>query len=98
MAFDNLKVKWNGQIPKANGKFITKGLALHDHGRVAHAAAAHLVSGDAHHEANPVAHTGAAFQLGAQTGFHSELLALGETHAGGLTGQFQLPAIEHFGT
>jgi hypothetical protein len=98
MAFDNLKVVWNGTIPKASGKFITKGLATHNHGHVAHAAAAQLVSGDAHHDANPAAHTGAAIQSGAQTGFHSELLALGDAHAGGLTAQFQLPPIEHFGT
>jgi hypothetical protein len=97
MAFDNLKVKWNGKIPTGHGKLVTTGLAVHDHGRAVHAAAANLVSDDVHHDANPAAHTGAAIQSGAQSGFHTELLSLG-AHAGDLTGQFQLPPIEHFGS
>jgi hypothetical protein len=96
MAFDNLKVKWNGKIPKGHGKLITTGLGNHEHGR-AHSPAAHLVSGDAHHDPSPASHGVAAGQSGTQSGFHSELLFLGDVHPGTLTGQFQLPASDHFG-
>jgi hypothetical protein len=98
MAFDNLKLQWNGKIPTGHGKMITTGLPVHEHGRIAHAPAAHLVSGESHHDANTTAHNGATSPPSAQSGFHSELLSLGDAHGGNLISQFQLPAIEHFGT
>ena len=97
MAFDNLKVKWNGKIPKGNGQLVTTGLATHGHGH-AHVAAPQLVYGNAHHEADSSATGQATGHSGPQADFHSELLSLGDSGSGGLTDQFHLPAVEHFGT
>jgi len=97
MAFDNLKVKWNGQIPKFSGKFITTGLAIHEHNHAMHITTAHLTFGDAHNGTAAAPHSDAATAPNPQAGFHTELLSLANTHAGDLTGEFQLPAIEHFG-
>jgi hypothetical protein len=98
MAFDNLKVTWNGKIPKGNGKPAKMAFLPHGNGHAGHIATAHLVSGDAQHGTNPAAHISAPVHSGTQIGFHSELLPLGGSHTGDLTGQFQLPAIDHFGT
>jgi hypothetical protein len=98
MAFDNLKVKWNGKIPTGNGKVVTTGLSPHNHLRGSHGVSAHLVSGDSHQGANVAAHADATTHSAMQAGFHTELMSLGETQSGDLTGQFHLPAVEHFGT
>lgn len=99
MAFDNLKVKWNGKIPTGNGKLVTTGLAVHNGaGHGAHAVTAHLVSAGSHQGANLPAHANAGSHSGTQANFHSELMSLGDSHGGGLTSQFHLPLIEHFGT
>jgi hypothetical protein len=98
LAFDDLNVQWNGKIPKSDGKFITTGLANHAHGRAVHIADAHLVSGNAHSATGVALHADSATPPSVQTGFHSELLSLGTAHGGALTSEFQLPAIEHFGT
>ena len=98
MAFDNLKVKWNGKIPKSNGKMIATGLPIHNQAHGARAVTAHLVFGDGHSGVNQAIHTNTSAHSGTQTGFHTELMSLGESHAGDLTGQFHLPMIEHFGT
>jgi hypothetical protein len=98
MAFDNLKLIWNGKIPTdKNGRLVTKGLATHDHGHAAHAVAAHLAFGDGQH-CPSAAHLEGGGHSGMQTGFHTELLSLGDSQPGDLTAQFRLPAVEHFGT
>jgi hypothetical protein len=98
MAFDNLKVQWNGQIPKKHGPFITKGLAIFNHGPAANIAAPHLVFGSANNGADSGAHTNSAVAPGDHNALHTELPSPGSPHAGNLTGQFSLPAIDHFGS
>ncbi len=98
LAFDNLRVKWNGQMPRGGGRPITKGLDVHAHGHQSHVFAAHLAMNDAHHGTAAAAHAETAAHSGAQFGFHSELLSIGNSGSGGLTAQFHLPAVEHFGT
>lgn len=99
MAFDNLKVTWNGKIPKGDGKTVMKGLAPHLHdGHGGHMLAAHVVFNDAHQPASGTAHTDLSGHSGTQTGFHSELLSLGDSGSGDLTAQFHLPPVEHFGS
>jgi hypothetical protein len=93
MAFDNMKVKWNGAIPKSGGK-----LATHAHGHAAHIVGPQLVFGDAHHGTSPDAHTNASGISGAPSSFHGETMSSGESGSGALTNQFHLPAVEHFGT
>ncbi|HEX4160650.1 MAG TPA: hypothetical protein VHY79_19440 [Rhizomicrobium sp.] len=96
IAFDNVKVQWNGKIPKGDGKLVTTGLPAHAHGHGSHVVAAQLSFHDAH--GTTPGHVGTPVLSGAQTGFHGELTSLGDFDAGGLTAQFHLPAIEHFGT
>ncbi len=93
MVFDNMKVHWNGKIPGRDGNGHLVSLPHHmpqHHAMVAarsHNANAHA-SGAAHG-----AHA-ASHEAG---GYHSELLGFGHD-PGGLTGQFSLPQIDHFGT
>ena len=99
MALDNMKVVWNGKIPKGSHALVTTGLANHAPMHAAHTTpAAHLVFGNSHHDAGSAASANATAHSGTQSGFHSELMSLGGSHAGNLTGQFQLPALDHFGT
>jgi hypothetical protein len=99
MAFDNLKVTWNGKIPTSKSKAVNVGFAPHAHGHGGHIAGPQLVWGDAHHNTTgPDAHAGAAGLSTGQSGIHGELMSLGESGAGGLTAQFHLPAVEHFGS
>lgn len=98
MAFDNLKVVWNGKIPKGGGKAITKGLAPHGHGHDGHIFAAHIVFNEAHHATSGTGLAESSGHSGTQAGFHGELLSLGDSSSGSLTTQFHLPAVEHFGS
>jgi len=88
MAFDKLKVKWNGTIPQGHeGNPLAKQLAPHLHPRAAHAAP-HLTGGG--HDGSgqspaPVHHA-------ESSGYHAELLPLAAD------GQFALPEVTHFGT
>jgi hypothetical protein len=91
-----LKVVWNGKIPAGHGTgklVLPPGLANH-HRLTPHPwaqeqhGAAHADTGVANHAA--AHHSDAAY--------HSQLLSLSGHDPGGLTVQFQLPAIEHFGT
>jgi hypothetical protein len=99
MAFDNLKVTWNGKIPHGHGgKPVMTGLLaqLHHHG--AHVAAAHLVT-DIQHQGAAVHQPGAAPQHAEGSNlYHTELQGIGAGQPGDLTAQFQLPQVEHFGS
>jgi hypothetical protein len=94
MAFDNLKVVWNGTIPKANGRVLLPGPVRFGVSHGGHIATPHLVSG-AHHDANPMIHASS----GSPPGSHSELQpgSLVHSHAGDLAAQIQPAAVEHFG-
>ncbi len=98
MAFDSLKVTWNGRIPRGTAKLFPPDPAMPAHGRQHHVVAARLALNDSHHGTGSSAHTGWTEHSGAQSGFHSELMSLGDSCPGGLTAQFHLPALEHFGT
>ncbi|MGH6876925.1 MAG: hypothetical protein ACREHV_06030 [Rhizomicrobium sp.] len=95
MAFDNLKVKWNGKIPHGGeGSLVTKGLRAHLQHRAAHAAA--QLGSAGHHEGPAHEHAAGSVHHADGNGYHTQLLSLGhDPH--GLTGQFHLPAVEHFG-
>lgn len=96
LAFDDLQITWNGGIPHGNGKMpahpLLPGLR-HGHGTpaahlvgVQQAAHGHAVNGPdaaSHHDAS---------------GYHTELMSLSGHDSVGLTTQFHLPAVEHFGT
>ncbi len=95
LAFDDLKIKWNGAVPHGGGHPPSTPLqaSLHHHGSPAahlaanlHAAHTHAVDG-----AGTASHHGSG-------GYHTELLSLPGHDPSGLTAQFHLPAVEHFGT
>jgi hypothetical protein len=94
MAFDNLKVKWNGKIPQGHeGKTITPGLFAHRHHHAPYVAAQLLHHGDI----DAGTHNGSTSAAHHQNGdYHTQLLSLGQDS--GLTSQFALPQVEHFGT
>jgi hypothetical protein len=98
MAFDNLKVTWNGTIPQGHkGNPAMKQLFLHLHHQASHAAA-HL-AGDGHDESAAGSHSPAPVHHADSSGYHTQLLSLpGDGQGGGLTSQFALPQVEHFGT
>jgi hypothetical protein len=94
LAFDDLKIKWNGAVPHGTGRAPGRPLLPNQHGHGTpdahlvnlHAAQAHAANGaDAasHHAANA---------------YHAELMSLSGHDTAGLTAQFHLPAIEHFGS
>ncbi|HEY2445988.1 MAG TPA: hypothetical protein VGI20_09650 [Rhizomicrobium sp.] len=89
MAMDNLKVVFNGGIPGAHSAPKNH----HPHIAAALAGAGHMnVHGDVGaHDSNtgPPHHAGSAY--------HGELLSLPDHDPDGLTNQFHLPAVEHFG-
>jgi hypothetical protein len=90
MVFDNMKVQWNGRIPDGNL------VPAHRHELPPHVA----------HELTVSSNAGATHADGsepARTDYHSAVTSLDQIlgHAaghGGLTGQFVLPAPDHFGT
>lgn len=98
LAFDNLRVKWNGPIPRVHaGKQIAKGSVPHSHHQTAHVAA-HLAE-DGHHDAAATGAPGTSVHHIESGGYHTQLLSLpGSGTGGGLTSQFSLPQPEHFGT
>ncbi|HEY6578602.1 MAG TPA: hypothetical protein VIY09_04715, partial [Rhizomicrobium sp.] len=64
----------------------------------ANIAAAHL-GGSAHHGSATYGQPAAAFAHHADgSGYHSQLASLQGMQSDGLTDQFHLPAVEHFGT
>ena len=99
MAFDNLKVHWNGKIPDprpASGSDPR----LHAHHVIATPLAALQQHASASDDHLPGGHSSTS---GADcTAWHSELTsldaALGHDGAGGLAERFVLPQPEHFGT
>jgi hypothetical protein len=97
MAFDKLKVTWNGAIPKGE-----KGSANGSHSHVGahngHVVAPHLVFANQSHASVSGAHTEGASHAGTPDGYHTELMSLGGSQPGDLTTQFHLPAADHFGT
>jgi hypothetical protein len=94
MAFDNLKIKWNGKIPSGAGG---KELLARPHGHTVHTPAPHLVS-PAHADATDGNHVPALSHAADPASYHTELVPPYDAHQGNLTPQFQLPAVEHFGT
>jgi hypothetical protein len=96
MAFDNLKVRWNGKIPQGHqGNEVLKQLLPRAHHQAPHVAA-HLVS-EAHDAGAASGHVPAVHANGGE--FHTEMLSLaGDGPGGGLTAQFALPQVEHFGS
>lgn len=96
-AFDNLKVRWSGSIPRGDtGKLFTKGLHVNGSHEAAHVAA-HLIEGNDHRGGADVIHPGLPDHHPA-AGYHSQLLSLPDHDPGGLTSLFHSPTIEHFGT
>jgi len=96
LAFDNLKVVWNGKIPHGHlNNTAMKQLLLGHHHSPAYAAA-HLVTGGGHDESSAGGHPTSGH---ADNGYHTQLLSLpGDGHESGLTSQFALPQVTHFGT
>jgi len=93
LAFDNLRIKWNGAIPDGrNAGADQRGHVAHPHHQAAHLAAqmtelSHLASGTGH---------SAASGHHADAGYDTQLLSLPGHDSGGLTTQFHIP-VEHFG-
>jgi hypothetical protein len=99
MAFDDLKVTWNGTIPHGHGgKPVTTGLLAQFHRHGAHVAAAHVVT-DYQHPVAADHQSGPALQhIEGSGAYHTELQAIGAGQPGDLTAQFLLPQVEHFGS
>ncbi|HEY6579240.1 MAG TPA: hypothetical protein VIY09_07940, partial [Rhizomicrobium sp.] len=97
MAFDNLKVKWNGKVPQGReGSLVTKGLrASLQHHQAAHLAA--QLGSNAHHENVAHQHTAGSAHHADGSDYHTQLLSLAGHDPHGLTNQFQIPAVEHIG-
>lgn len=95
LAFDDLKITWDGGIPHGRGHLPARPLLAGSHHNGA--PVAHLVANL--HIANGHAAGGAGAHSHHDTGgYHTELLSLSGHDPSGLTAQFHLPAIEHFGT
>ncbi|HEX4158601.1 MAG TPA: hypothetical protein VHY79_09000 [Rhizomicrobium sp.] len=94
LAFDDLKIKWNGAVPRGTGRAPGRPLVPNQHGHATpdahlvnlHAAQAHAANG-----ADPASHH-------ATSAYHAELMSLSGHDTAGLTAQFHLPATEHFGS
>jgi len=97
LALDNLKVVWNGKIPPASaGKVsMTPGLLAHAHAHAHHAAQQMMADGN--HQSDHENGYANASHSHADAGHHSQLLSLAGDESGGLTNQFRLPVVEHFG-
>lgn len=96
LAFDDVQIKWNGGVPRGNGHALAHPLlpGLH-HGH--DAPTAHLVNTLQTAHAHAANGTGTTSHHDA-SGYHSELMSLSGHDSAGLTTQFHLPAVEHFGT
>jgi hypothetical protein len=95
MVFDNMKVTWNGNIPKDGGKAVDPASLSHAQSQ-SHTVTAHVTYGP-HHGAHPGSFDGTA--IGSTPASpHSEPSPAGDSHTGASTHQFSLPTIEHFGT
>jgi hypothetical protein len=96
IAFDNVKVAWNGKIPAGDV------LAPHRHAPLPHAG--HVIASPLPILKSEFAFAGHGGESGRGLpgGFHSELTSLdsvlGHGGTGNLTDQFVLPQPEHFGT
>lgn len=94
MAFDNLKVHWNGKIPDGHVE-ASRGQSVHP--IVHHAIAAHPWF-ESVGETAASSHGSMDYQPHAGSMLTSLDAALGHADSlGGLTSQFALPQIEHFG-
>ncbi|HEX3667276.1 MAG TPA: hypothetical protein VHU23_18790 [Rhizomicrobium sp.] len=93
MAFDNMKVKWNGKIPKGNNSSVSPGHQSHNHSQL-HAVTAHVTYGP-HHGAHDNGHDDAGAHSQTQADSHSPS-SIDSSHLGALT--HQMPPVEHFGT
>lgn len=87
LAFDDLKIKWNGGVPHGVGGAVRHPLLGHHQV----APAAHLPNLHALSHA-----TEGASSHHAASGYHAELMSLHDSS--GLTSLFHLPSAEHFGT
>ncbi|HTT82021.1 MAG TPA: hypothetical protein VMF67_00920 [Rhizomicrobium sp.] len=92
LAFDNLKITWNGGVPHGAGRAPAKPLLANHHGAPV---AAHLAANMHAAHAAPIE---SATLDHATDGYHSELQSLPGHGPAGLTAQFDLPSVEHFGT
>ena len=94
LAFDDLTVKWSGGAPKGMGRQPAHPLLANQHHHIT--PAAHLVN--LHATQAHAAEGGSAGLHHASADYHAELLSLPGHGASGLTAQFQLPDIDHFGS
>src|ERR1700722_4065273 len=94
LAFDDLVVKWNGAIPHGARQQPGRPLLANQHHRgtpAAHVVNLHPTQPHAADDASAASHH-------ATVGYHAELMSLPGENATGLTSQFHLPDVEHFGT
>ena len=99
MAFDNLKVVWNGKIPQGRqSNPVMKQLILQHHHQAAHAA--NHLTGDGHDVGAASGQAGAPVVHHAEgSGQHAQLLSHpADGHDAGPGDQFALPQVTHFGT
>ncbi|HEY6577719.1 MAG TPA: hypothetical protein VIY09_00225, partial [Rhizomicrobium sp.] len=96
MAFDDMKVIFKKGIPvHQSGQHTLLPIQELHRAHAQQAAMAHVAHTDAHNAAlSHDSHTSPGHHADSG-GYHAQLLSLG--HDGGLTGQFHLPAVEHFG-
>jgi hypothetical protein len=94
LAFDDLTIKWNGKVPHGAGDPPARPLlgSQHHHGApTAQLVNLHAPQVHATDEGNAASHLSAG-------GYQAELMSLPGQQPAGLTGQFHLPGVEHFGT
>jgi hypothetical protein len=94
LAFDDLKVKWNGKVPHGAGQLPGRPLLASQHHNGT--PAAHVVN--LHPAQTHAAEDASAASHHTTSGYQAELLSLPNQDPSGLTTQFHLPNVEHFGS